>query len=117
MRVTVEEVVAEIEQYVCVRAYSTLFCARYSFRNCSLLLRLVDSLRNFRFGLYFRMRSFNFCSVEGHASCIFKSMLRFPESISFRKLLFFLNISFLFCFFIEQMKKWLIYHYKIVSDH
>uniref|UniRef100_A0A915C615 Rab5 GDP/GTP exchange factor n=1 Tax=Parascaris univalens TaxID=6257 RepID=A0A915C615_PARUN len=27
-RVTVEEVVAEIEQYLCVRAYSTLFCAR-----------------------------------------------------------------------------------------
>ncbi|VDM47427.1 unnamed protein product, partial [Toxocara canis] len=28
VRVTVEEVMAEIEQYLCVRAYSTLFCAR-----------------------------------------------------------------------------------------
>lgn len=29
VNVSVEEIMAEVEQYMCVRAYGTLFCARY----------------------------------------------------------------------------------------
>ncbi|OZC09510.1 a20-like zinc finger [Onchocerca flexuosa] len=42
VNVSVEEVMAEVEQYICVRAYSTLFCARHAFLLFSGTLEFVS---------------------------------------------------------------------------